>query len=311
MTYNSNLIKKSLIIKILFFLCQFIIYRFLIDFGRDTDEYIRMAKGIGSQYLEGFWQVLYTILEYIINSWQIKFFSMFFFLVLGSYLLLNQMLKMSNNLFIMLIFFLFVLSIQISSVGGALRQGICIVFFTTYLLTSNKIVYLLSIFTHWSGTVYILLNKYIRYLVIILAIIGIFYISTFSDDPYIKALTLRIKLYLSNPFSFDFITIYVIINKVLLFVIFIANIKVLRNYDMAEEFFHIKFMVLFSPFLQLMIFLMTNSHQILQRGGMILDPFNNVATVYIIIYGGIKSKIIMILLLILKLFTRLSGLFFN
>jgi hypothetical protein len=291
-------LKTKYLYYLIFWLFQPYIFIIFFKYGHDTLAYLQMAKGIGDNYLEPFWKYLFILLG---NNFILKINIMIFMIIFLAFLILkcvsSYLLSFFRGFFVVLLLY----SWEVSFVSGSLRQGIAVLAFTLFLLTHNKLSYILSIITHWSGAVYLLFNKYIFLILLIIIPFGIFFLINL-DWQNINIFS-RIIFYLQNPFAVNIkIILFIILNKLIIFILFLNNKKVLKNYFYSRIIIYFFILV---PIIQVSIFLFTGSMQIFQRAGMIFSPFVIVFYILIIIYGDFKNRFIVYILILLKLLTRL------
>jgi len=295
-------VKFNYILYLFFILSQFFVIELFFNHGHDTYTYMEMAKGIGESYLEISWRIIFSFF----NNYIIRIYIMLFLLILPAFFILKNLFLMTNSRFSKFIIFFMILSYEISGVSGALRQEIIVLFFALYLISYNYFYYFLSIIFHWIGILYIFFNKYYKIIFIILFILSTYMVFVFYQDIVNLNFYSRIVFYLSNPFKFNFfLLVSIIVYKFIIFLLFFYNKKLL-NYLKINKIKFIRYFFVFSPLLQILIFLITKSPQIFQRLGMVFDPFIIIFMGLIIIFGNKYSKVLVSLLIIIKFAMRLK-----
>ncbi|WP_019603194.1 hypothetical protein [Teredinibacter turnerae] len=288
-----------------FWLCQPLIYYIFIEYGRDTPIYLEMAKGIGVSYLEPFWQVIFYFLGVLKGSYWINFIFMYSMLLFGSYAFLTKAMGYCRGGFGYLVTSFLLISIQLAVVGGAFRQGIVIFIFSYFLLSANRVAWLVSIIAHWSGIVYSIFYARAKYFFPLL-VAGLFVGSTLLVLVGEELSTIRrLIFYLSDPFETSPNAMYgVVITKIVVFILFCFNARLLPYFSLAKSWSVMHAVYVFSPVIQVIPFLLTGSQQVLHRFGMIFDPFVIVFFVLIASHAGVFSRLIVLSLVLVKLASR-------
>lgn len=290
-----------------FWLCQPFVYYVFIEYGRDTHMYLDMARGVGASYLEPFWTACFYLLGFLSSNYLVNFLFMYAVLVMGSYLFLSKALDhCSGGLGYIATSFLIV-SIQLSVVGGAFRQGIAVFLFSYFLLSMNRFAWFISVTAHWSGALFAIFYARARYFfpILLAATLSGFVSFAFlsSDD---IALVRRLMFYLSNPFESNSGVLYgVVATKLIVFFLFCFNASLLSRCQLVQSWSVMQLVYVFSPVIQVIPFVLTGSQQVLHRFGMIFDPFVFVFFVVIASNAGLLSRLLVFTLVLVKLVSRI------
>lgn len=289
-----------------FWLCQPFVYYVFIEYGRDTHMYLDMARGIGASYLEPFWTACFYLLGFVSSNYWVNFLFMYAVLVMGSYLFISKALEYCKGSVGYVATSFLILSIQLSVVGGAFRQGIALFLFSYFLLSVNRFAWVISVTTHWSGAVYAIFYARARYFFPILIgglLCGFVAFTSLGED---ISLLRRLMFYLSNPFDSNSGMLYgVVVTKLIVFFLFCFNAGLLSRCQLVQSWSVIQLVYVFSPVIQLVPFALTGSQQILHRFGMIFDPFVFVFFVIIASNAGLFSRLLVFSLILVKLASRI------
>lgn len=284
----------------LYALLQPLIYILMMRYGRDTGAYLDEIGG-GTSYLEPSWAIFFSLLDLLgFSSAEAKLTGIFVVLALAGWALVRVGLSFCRHPVGMIGIFALVCSVEISAVGGSLRQGVASLFIAVFLFGRREYSFVGALFSHWSSVVYIALRPLLFGLVVAIVI---FYGASFIDADFIGALSARLLSYMrdeSRPISLV-MAISLTLNKLVVLSVFVFNMNKLRLLKGGVVF---RLFFLVAPVIQILLLNFSGSELIFHRVGMIMDPFLNVFTMLILARGGWVSCSILMLLVTSKFLSR-------
>ncbi len=287
---------------ILFFISQIYIIYLFINFGRDNEEYNRLLIEGGVDYLEPFWQFyayLFNLLKIYVSI--DPSYGLLFILLISSFFCYKKAVNGINKNFVIVIIIAAIFSYQISLVTGALRQGISFFLFLLYIIDRSKKYLFLSVATHWSGIFYLVFLRLTKK--IIIAILVSLLTLSLLNLSFIASLIYRLNNYieLERVSNYPFIVGLIIIKFITAYIFFKNKIFLLRK---INSNFLVN-SIIFSPFIQLIIYFMIPSPVITDRANLILDPF--ILSGYILVANEVNffTRFILVILIAIKISLRL------
>jgi hypothetical protein len=281
-------------------LLQPLIYILMMRYGRDTGSYLDEIGG-GTAYLEPSWTAFFSLLDLLgFPSAEAKLTGIFIVLALAGWVLLRVGLSFCRHSVGMVGIFALVCSVEISAVGGSLRQGVASLLISVFLFRRKEYAFVGALFSHWSSVAYIALRPLLLGLV---TVVVIFYGASFMNMDFLGALTARLLSYVkdeSRPISLA-MAVSLTINKLIILSVFAFNMDKLK---LLEGGAGLRFFFIAAPIVQILLLNFSGSELIFHRVGMIMDPFLNVFTMVIIGRGGLASCSILMLIVASKFLSR-------
>lgn len=296
-------ITKVLLYWIVFIIIQIVITYLFVHAGRDNEEYTRIFEEVGSSYLEPFWIFYYWIItEVKIIDYVDPTYGIFLLSIFAASLFFGVAIKRAPRPFSVVLIIIAIMAYQVSLVTGALRQGVSFFFFATYLLSISERHLLLAAITHLSGLVYLVFSRYLLAIIILISI-GFWYGYDWSNIDFLSSATQRYVGYILSGESLDLRAILLFVSlKLVAFFIFLLNFKFLKRCIRLKP---LLYMLLLTPVVQMVIYILIPNPIITDRVNLILDPFVLVGLV--VLAGNINSVnvVAITLLTVPKLVARL------
>jgi hypothetical protein len=287
---------------------------FLFDrYGHDNQTYLRFFDVLdeGPSYLEPLWLGYAAAMSWLgLDSAESLLAGMACVMsVLIVYLLYKVQAGVKHPVRVALLLAL-LLSYQVSALGGALRQGVSFFLVCIFLVTSRTPALLLSAGAHWSGIFYLPLlfrraTTAIVFAVLAAASLAYFLFQSQVDIGFVGQLLIRLEGYTDIDSTAETGRLLgVMLAKASLGAVFLGN----RTTILAATNRQVGILILAAPFLQLSLAL-SNNMVLVDRGGMILDPFVLVGMVVLIKRSSSWSLALISALILQKLATRILFLF--
>jgi hypothetical protein len=295
-------IKKISLVRFVYWFIQPLVFFVYWKYGRDTDVYVELFDSDNS-YLEPLWLFLSKFLGLFPQlTPEDKAGTMVFILCLAGFLLVQTAARYRCGLTRYILILLLIFSYEISFVGGALRQGISVLFISAYLLGGATWIYILGILSHWSGSVYLLLRSRLYPVFALTALVAVY--VGYSELAYMENALGRVESYVERVQDLEIYTLVALsLNKVLHVLMVIYNhkrLKLLLGMPILCG-------VYFAPFMQIVVLWGTKSELIFQRAGMIFDPFIIVASIVMLAKGTRYTPWVLGGLVVSKFSARLVG----
>lgn len=252
-------------------------------FGRDNDEYERLFEYSDVSYFEPIWMAYAWGVGYAgFDKYLSPTYGMLLLLIIAASYFFKLVAKDCGHAPAIILIATAIFAYEVSLVTGALRQGISFLFFSIYLASPAVRYLVLAVCTHLSGTFYLIFIRYSWSLALLIGAVLIVYIltqNTISLD-FLESALIRFEAYASSAESLGLGAIILFsIQKVLIFYLFVINIQSLKNQAKSKI---ILYFIIFSPLMQLCVYIVMPVPVITDRVNLILDPFLLLGIIYVI-----------------------------
>ena len=302
------------IVLAIFIALQPLLFMLFQQYGHDNEEYLRFfeIRDDGPSYLEPLWLAYATAMNWLgFSSAESMLAGMACAMsLLAGYLLFRMQAGVKHPLRLALLLGL-LLSYQVSALGGALRQGVSLFLICIFLVTWRMPALLLSASAHWSGMFYLPLlfrriTTAVAFMILAAASLTYFLLQSRTDIAFLGLLMNRLESYINIEGTAEAGRLLgLILVKAALGAILLSNRKIVLSTAANRQ---VGMLIIAAPFLQLLLAL-SNNMVVVDRGGMLLDPFVLVGTAILIRQSSAWWLVMISALILQKLATRLLILF--